>query len=123
MANELLLELVGERLARLRQTRGLTQDQLAEQAGLGLRSIQRLETGTRSMRLDGFIRVCRALGILERFELLLPEPSPSPMEELKLQGKTRKRMRVRNSSSGYKTQSNSSSKSKPDTPWTWGEES
>lgn len=119
MADELLLELVGERLARLRQTRGLTQNQLAEQAGLGLRSIQRLETGTRSMRLDGFMKVCRALGILERFELLLPESSPSPMEELKLQGKTRKRMRVRNSSSGYKTRS----KSKPDTHWTWGEES
>ena len=111
MADAQLLSLVGERLAQLRLSRNLTQEQLAEQAGLGLRSVQRLESGECSMRLDGFLKVCRALGILERLDLLLPEPGPSPMEELKREGQTRQRA------------SGSKSTKKENTNWTWGDES
>ncbi len=58
MTDEVLLMLVRDRLARLRLAPNLTQRQLAEKAGLGLRTVQRLERSTAAMQLPGFIRVC-----------------------------------------------------------------
>ena len=45
MTDEALLRLLGERLSGIRLARNLTQQHLAEQAGLGLRTVQRLELG------------------------------------------------------------------------------
>lgn len=111
LSNDQLLQVVGERLTKLRLGRSLTQEQLAEEAGLGLRTIQRMESGGTSTRLDGFLRVCRVLGVLDRLELLLPDPGPSPIDQLKLQGKVRRRVRHRKPKPGDKPE------------WTWGEES
>jgi len=82
---------VGQRLARWRLDKNLTQVQLAEQAGVSKSTVQRLESGDVSPQLSGFIRVCRVLDLIERFDLLVPEPVPSPVEQLKLGGKRRKR--------------------------------
>jgi len=109
ITDEALLKLLGERLARLRLTKNLTQQQLAEQAGLGLRTVQRLERGAAATQLSGFVRVCRELGVVERFEALVPEETASPMEQLKLQGRKRQR------ATGKKPAAR-----KPK-PWTWGE--
>jgi transcriptional regulator with XRE-family HTH domain len=108
ITDDALLKLIGERMARLRLGLNLTQQQLAEQAGLGLRTVQRLELGIAATQLSGFVRICRALGVLERFELLIPEPVPSPVAQLKLRGKERKR----------------ASSAKPPAPagkWQWGD--
>jgi len=86
-----ILTEMGRRLARLRLERNLTQVQLAEQAGVAKSTVQRLESGGVSPQLSGFIRVCRVLDLLERFDLLVPEPVPSPVEQLKLGGKRRRR--------------------------------
>ena len=91
IADEALLKLIGERLARLRLDRNLTQEQLAQQAGLGLRTVQRLELGLAATQLSGFVRVCRVLGLVEGFETLIPQPTPSPVAQLKLRGRQRKR--------------------------------
>lgn len=40
-----MLQTIGERLAGLRLARYLTPEQVAEEAGLGLRTLQRLESG------------------------------------------------------------------------------
>ncbi len=40
-----LLQMIGERLSQLRLSKNLTQAQLAEQAGLALCTVQRLERG------------------------------------------------------------------------------
>lgn len=109
LTDDALLRLVGERLAALRLERNLTQQQLAEQAGLGLRTVQRLELGEAATQLSSFIRVCRVLDLLERFELLLPEPVPGPMTQLKQAGRKRKR------ATGKKKPSGTAKK------WTWGE--
>jgi transcriptional regulator with XRE-family HTH domain len=103
-----LLKLLGERLARLRLTKNLTQQQLAEQAGLGLRTVQRLELGA-ATQLSGFVRVCRVLGLVERFEALVPEEAASPMAQLKQQGRKRQRATGKKAAEG-----------KPK-KWTWGE--
>jgi transcriptional regulator with XRE-family HTH domain len=90
-ADEVVLSQLGERLARIRLDRNLTQAELATQAGVSKRTVERLEAGTVGTQLSGFIRVCRALGVIERFDLLVPEPVPSPVEQLKMAGRTRQR--------------------------------
>lgn len=91
MTDEALLKLIGERLSGLRLAHNLTQQQLAEQAGLGLRTVQRLELGLAATQLSGFVRVCRVLGLVENLDALVPEPAVSPMAQLKLQGRLRQR--------------------------------
>ncbi len=108
--DEGLLKLIGERLARLRLAKNLTQQQLAQQAGLGLRTVQRLEMGETATQLSGFVRVCRVLGLVERFDALIPEQAASPITQLKLQGRQRRRATGRKAALG-----------EPKNKWTWGE--
>lgn len=86
-----VLHELGERLARIRLDRNFTQAQLATEAGVSKRTVERLEAGTVGTQLSGFIRVCRALGVIERVDLLVPEPIPSPIEQLKMAGRKRQR--------------------------------
>ncbi len=79
---------MGERLAKIRLDRNLTQAQLATQAGVSKRTVERLEAGAVATQLSGFIRVCRVLDLIERFDLLVPEPVPSPVAQLKLAAET-----------------------------------
>jgi transcriptional regulator with XRE-family HTH domain len=100
MADDQILLELGERLARVRLEKNLTQSELARQAGVGLRTVQRLETGAVATQLSGFLRVCRALGLAERFEALVPEPVASPIAQLKRYGKQRQRASVQLPPSG-----------------------
>jgi hypothetical protein len=75
------------------------------------RTVERLESGQVATHLSGFLGVCRALGLLDRFESLVPEPVPGPVAQLQLQGKTRKR--------ASRTQPAPHAKTK----WTWGDHS
>jgi transcriptional regulator with XRE-family HTH domain len=111
MTDEVLLQLIGERLAGLRLARNMTQRQLAEQAGLGLRTVQRLELGATATQLSGFIRVCRVLGLVEQLETLIPEPPVSPMAQLQQQGRKRRRATGKKAATGAPTK------------WIWGEPS
>ena len=89
--DEAILGELGGRLAKIRLDRNLTQAQLATQAGVSKRTVERLESGAVATQLSGFIRVCRVLEVIERFDLLVPEPVPSPIEQLKLAGRKRQR--------------------------------
>jgi len=89
--DEVILGELGSRLARARLEKNLTQAQLAEQAGVSKSTVERLEAGAVATQLSGVIRICRALGLLEHFNLLVPEPIPSPLELLKHRGKDRQR--------------------------------
>ena len=101
---------LGGRLAKIRLDHNLTQAQLATQAGVSKRTVERLEAGAVATQLSGFIRVCRVLNLIERFDLLIPEPLPSPVAQLKSGGKKRQR----------------ASAAKPAKPpakkWQWGDE-
>jgi transcriptional regulator with XRE-family HTH domain len=102
---------LGGRLTQVRLERNLTQAQLAEQAGVSKRTVQRLEAGEVATQLSGFIRVCRVLDVIERLDLLIPEPVPSPVEQLKLAGRKRRR------ASATKAAKGSAKK------WEWGDKS
>ena len=89
--DELILGELGGRLAKIRLDRNLTQARLATEAGVSKRTVERLEAGTVGTQLSGFIRVCRVLDVIERFDLLIPEPVPSPVAQLKMAGRKRQR--------------------------------
>jgi transcriptional regulator with XRE-family HTH domain len=54
---------VRERLRLLRQQRGLTQEALAEKAGVSVDAVTRIESGRRSPRLDTLERLAAALAV------------------------------------------------------------
>jgi transcriptional regulator with XRE-family HTH domain len=82
------------RLESIRLSRNMTQRQLAEQAGVSLRTIGRLEKGE-GVSLDVFIRVLAALKIQQSLESLLPDPSVRPIERVRGGASERKRARPR----------------------------
>ncbi|CAN5280288.1 hypothetical protein BH20ACI2_BH20ACI2_01520 [soil metagenome] len=104
--DKFVLQEIGERLEQLRLNKNLIRTALADQAGVSRNTIDRLESGN-SVQLTNFIRVCRALGILSRFEAVFPLPSPSPVAQLRLQGKKRRRA--------------SQKRAKPVGKWEWGD--
>lgn len=54
---------VGRRIKEARQTKGLTQEQLAERAGVSPTYISVIERGLKSPQLDTFVPVCNALEV------------------------------------------------------------
>jgi transcriptional regulator with XRE-family HTH domain len=107
VTNEAILKELGERVAGARLARNLTQAMLAEEAGVAKRTVERLESGEAATQLSGFVRVCRALGLLDRLDALVPEGTASPIAQLRLKGRKRRR------ASGRKAASPEPKK------WTW----
>ena len=86
-----IAQILGARIERYRIEARLTQAELAEQAGVGKRTLERIEAG-RGAELGTLIRILRALNALDGFERLLPELPASPIERLDLRGKRRQRV-------------------------------
>jgi transcriptional regulator with XRE-family HTH domain len=81
-----------EQLEQIRLTRNITQAQLAREAGVSLKTINRMEKGM-GVSLDTFIRVLMGLRIQGNLQNLLPNPDVRPIERVALAGKERKRAR------------------------------
>lgn len=102
------LSLLADRIAAYRVRANLTQAQLAREAGVSKRTLERLEAGE-STQLTNLIRVLRALGLLANLDALLPPPPPSPIRQLK----SEKRRRSRASPSKAEPKANNT--------WTWND--
>lgn len=87
---EAVMTELGRRLARRRLDVGLTQAHAAEQAGIGKRTLERIEAGADTQMLT-VIRLLRVLELMDAVDHLVPEPGPRPMDLLKLKGKERQR--------------------------------
>jgi transcriptional regulator with XRE-family HTH domain len=85
-----ILAEIGKRIASRRIDRQLTQAQLAERAGVGKRTVERLENGE-STQMSTVIRIFRVLELLPNLDTMIPEPGLRPMDLLKLKGKARQR--------------------------------
>ena len=83
---------IGRRIEGARLAANISQAALATEAGVSRRTITRLENGD-GVSLDTLIRVMRALGLAERFELLLPDPDVRPIDRVRLKGRQRQRAR------------------------------
>lgn len=99
---------LGRRLERLRLAQNRNQTQIAEEAGVSRRTITRLENG-QGVSLDTLIRVMRALGVVDRFQLLLPDADVRPIERIRRKGSARKHARPGAAASSE--------------PWQWAAES
>lgn len=97
MSNSALLAEIGARLKSLRVEQNKDQQQFAYEAGLSLRTLSRLENG-HSVSFEAVLKVIRALGLIERLDLLLPTVDISPVEQAK-----NKRNTPRQRASGRKT--------------------
>ena len=75
-----LLKEVGRRIAYLRITARMKQEELALKAGLSRYALSRLENGAGGIRLDSFLSVLRSLNALNRLSAVLPEPTLTPIQ-------------------------------------------
>jgi len=90
LSDKAAIALIGERIQRERLNQNLSQQALAERAGIGVRTVRSLETGER-ITVETLIRALRALGRLGALEAFLPDPGLSPLQLAKLQGRERRR--------------------------------
>lgn len=110
LTDDAILAELGQRLARRRIELQLTQAEAAQQAGIGKRTLERLEAGE-SAQLSSLLRLLRVLELVPQLDQAIPAATPGPMELLRHRGKMRQRASGRR---GAKP---------PERPWTWDEKS
>jgi transcriptional regulator with XRE-family HTH domain len=114
LTDQAVLREMGDRLGRRRIDAGLTQAELAEEAGISKRTVERIEAGdsTDSVML---LRVLRVLKLLEALDQLVPDLPQSPLVLLKSRGRARKRV-------GHSRRpQDGTAAPKPSSPWKWRE--
>lgn len=109
LSDDTILAEVGKRVARRRLDLQLTQADLAEQAGVAKRTIERVEAGA-SAQMSSMIRIFRVLDLLSNLDQIIPEAGPSPLDFLHRKGKIRQRASSRRRAT------------KPEEPWSWDDE-
>jgi transcriptional regulator with XRE-family HTH domain len=72
---------LGERLKNLRISRHYSQQQLADKAGVSLKTLRNLELGHGSST-ETLLRTLKALQTVEVLDLLVPKPTISPLAML-----------------------------------------
>ena len=90
MTDKALLKEIGQRLRTLRLNRNLSQEQLADSAGISRITVGECERGG-SVNMLTMVQILRALDQLENLDALLPAPGLSPLQLAKLKGKARQR--------------------------------
>lgn len=109
LAPESILQELEDRMIQQRISMGLTQADLARQAGVSKRTVERIENGS-DTQLSTLIRLLRVLNLVDRLDILIPENSTSPMELLEKTKKQKKKQRMKRSI-------------KTEPSWKWGDES
>jgi transcriptional regulator with XRE-family HTH domain len=99
---------IGATLMQLRLAQNISQEELAETAGVSVRTLRRLEAGE-GCALDTFIRLLQALDLAGHLRTLLPEPGIRPAERMVREAKVPQRASRKR-------------KNKPATPWIWDED-
>ncbi|MCA1779321.1 MAG: helix-turn-helix domain-containing protein [Xanthomonadaceae bacterium] len=105
---------LGHRLAQVRIDQQLTQAELARKAGVGKRTLERLEAGETTQTRTLF-RVLRELDLLKRLEVLLPEPTLRPSQATRKADALPKR-------ATSKRANRERAKEAGDKQWKWGDE-
>ena len=93
--DESALAIFGKRLAAFRVRNNWTQADLAQKAGVGKGTVERIERGE-SVQVLNLVKVLRVCGALDVFLNIFPDDSPSPMQLLYM-GKMKTRRRARTS--------------------------
>ena len=91
LTDMVVLREIGDRLERRRIDAGLTQAELAEEAGISKRTVERIEAG-HSTDFVLLIRTLRVLKLFETLDQLVPDLPQSPLMLLKGRGRAPKRV-------------------------------
>ena len=110
LADDAILVEIGKRVARRRLDLQFTQADVAEQAGVAKRTVERIEAGA-SAQMSSMIRILRVLDLLPGLDRMIPEAGPRPMDLLKRKGKVRQRASSRRRSD------------RSEEPWSWDDDS
>jgi transcriptional regulator with XRE-family HTH domain len=124
LTDEAVLVELGARLERTRLERNLSQRELGVEAGVERKAIQRIEAG-QPVQITSFIRVLRALGMLDALDRLVPEPTPSPIQLLELSGRSRQRASGARRRAAARKRSDATASpaaQEPASSWHWGDE-
>ena len=89
MSPAAITEELGHRLKRARLNIDLTQVELALRTGLNKRTILNAEKG--KVKLENFVAILDALGIVAQLDVFLPAQEISPLQLAKLKGRERQR--------------------------------
>ena len=90
MSDKAILRELGRRVKQRRLAKNLTQQSLAEMAGVNRMTIVNLEQGKTATILT-FVQVLHALDGLDGLENFLPELGPSPLQVAGMKGKKRQK--------------------------------
>lgn len=112
--DEAALAELGRRIARRRIALRLNQAELAEQSGVGKRTVERIEAGE-SCQLTSWLRVLRVLELLPALDAMIEEERPRPMALLQHGEKQPKRVRKRAAEQDQVGEDGAA--------WRWGNES
>ena len=96
MTNEALLQYVGRQMRQMRINARLSQQQLAERAGLSRSTVTQVENG-KGMKMESVVAMLRVLNKLEILNNFETQAVISPLLIAKLLGKVPKRIRPRRS--------------------------
>ena len=94
MTDKLILRRIGEKMKHTRLRQNITQQALAEDAGLSLSTVKNIENG-KIGSFDSLVRVLRVLGKLDVLLPLVEEEALSPNEYFELVQKAGVRRRKR----------------------------
>jgi transcriptional regulator with XRE-family HTH domain len=119
MTDDAVLAELGRRLERHRVQRNKTQAEMAEQAGIGRATLQRLERGE-SVQMTSMIKLLRVLGLLTALDAGIPESVDFPIAQLEREQRRRRR-RARGSRGGRGDRGGPPAQSVEE-PWRWGDE-
>lgn len=85
-----IIRLLGKQYAMYRKKMGFTQKEVCQQSGISIFTISSFENGSSTgLTLSSFIKLLRAINMLEEIEKILPEIPESPREMFLKQGKSR----------------------------------
>lgn len=105
--NEIIMKELGKRIQDMRISMDLTQTEMADQSGVALRTVARIENGE-SVKVESVLNVLRVLKVLPNIDLLLQEQILAPTEMVDY-GRKRKRVSSKKKIQEKKT-------------WVWGDE-
>ena len=94
MTNEALLQYVGKQMQQMRINARLSQQQLAERAGVSRSTVTQVENG-KGMKMESIVAMLRVLNKLEVLNNFETQALVSPLLIAKQEGKTPKRIRPR----------------------------
>lgn len=101
-----ILKELGNRIKQHRISMNMTQAELAESCGVSMSTEVRIENGDDS-KMSNYIKIITALGLVENFDILIPEEQPD-YKAMYEERPVRKRVRRSGKNTG--------------TTWTWGED-